>query len=192
KPEALLSRIIEMASDEHDIILDYHLGSGTTAAVAHKMNRQYIGVEQLNYGENDSVVRLQNVINGDSTGISKSVNWQGGGSFVYMELAEKNEKAMQLISACKNYDELVSIFNTLSTKYFLHYNVRINDFINKTCKEEQFKNLSLEKQKEIFCRMLDLNQLYVNCDDRNDKDSGLSENDIKATENFYQIQKDGE
>ena len=109
-----------------------------------------------------------------------------------MELAEKNEKAMQLISACKNYDELVSIFNTLSTKYFLHYNVRINDFINKTCKEEQFKNLSLEKQKEIFCRMLDLNQLYVNCDDRNDKDSGLSEKDIKATENFYQIQKDGE
>lgn len=192
KPEALLSRIIEMASDEHDIILDYHLGSGTTAAVAHKMNRQYIGVEQLNYGENDSVVRLQNVINGDSTGISKSVNWQGGGSFVYMELAEKNEKAMNLISACKNYDELVSIFNTLSTKYFLHYNVRINDFINKTCKEEQFKNLSLEKQKEIFCRMLDLNQLYVNCDDRNDKDSGLSEKDIKATENFYQIQKDGE
>ncbi len=192
KPEALLSRIIEMASDEHDIILDYHLGSGTTAAVAHKMNRQYIGVEQLNYGENDSVVRLQNVINGDSTGISKSVEWQGSGSFVYMELAEKNEKAMQLISACKNYDELISIFNTLSTKYFLHYNVRINDLINKTCKEEQFKNLSLEKQKEIFCRMLDLNQLYVNCDDRNDKDSGLLENDIKATENFYQIQKDGE
>ena len=192
KPEVLLSRIIEMSSEESDIILDYHLGSGTTAAVAHKMNRQYIGVEQLNYGENDSVVRLQNVINGDSTGISKSVNWQGGGSFIYMELAEKNEKAMQLISACKNYDELVLIFNTLSTKYFLHYNVRINDFINKTCKEEQFKNLSLEKQKEIFCRMLDLNQLYVNCDDRNDKDSGLSEKDIKATENFYQIQKDGE
>ena len=192
KPEQLLKRIIDIISNPSDIILDYHLGSGTTAAVAHKMNRQYIGVEQLNYGENDSVVRLQNVIKGDSTGISKSVDWQGGGSFVYMELAEKNEKAMQLISACKNYDELVSIFNTLSTKYFLHYNVRINDFINKTCKEEQFKNLSLEKQKEIFCRMLDLNQLYVNCDDRNDKDSGLSENDIKATEKFYQIQKDGE
>ena len=192
KPEQLLKFLVEVFSKNDDIILDYHLGSGTTAAVAHKMNRQYIGVEQLNYGENDSVVRLQNVINGDSTGISKSVNWQGGGSFVYMELAEKNEKAMNLISACKNYDELVSIFNTLSTKYFLHYNVRINDFINKTCKEEQFKNLSLEKQKEIFCRMLDLNQLYVNCDDRNDKDSGLLENDIKATENFYQIQKDGE
>ena len=192
KPEELMSFVLGIGSDEHDIILDYHLGSGTTAAVAHKMNRQYIGVEQMDYIKTISCERLKKVIEGEQGGISKSVNWQGGGSFVYMELAEKNEKAMQLISACKNYDELVSIFNTLSTKYFLHYNVRINDFINKTCKEEQFKNLSLEKQKEIFCRMLDLNQLYVNCNDRNDKDSGLSEKDIKATENFYQIQKDGE
>lgn len=192
KPEELMSFVLGIGSDEHDIILDYHLGSGTTAAVAHKMNRQYIGVEQMDYIKTISCERLKKVIEGEQGGISKSVNWQGGGSFVYMELAEKNEKAMQLISACKNYDELVSIFNTLATKYFLHYNVRINDFINKTCKEEQFKNLSLEKQKEIFCRMLDLNQLYVNCDDRNDKDSGLSEKDIKATEKFYQIQKDGE
>lgn len=192
KNESLLELILEISTKDSDIVLDYHLGSGTTAAVAHKMNRQYIGVEQMDYIKTISCERLKKVIEGEQGGISKSVDWQGGGSFVYMELAEKNEKAMQLISACKNYDELVSIFNTLSTKYFLHYNVRINDFINKTCKEEQFKNLSLKKQKEIFCRMLDLNQLYVNCDDRNDKDSGLSENDIKATENFYQIQKDGE
>jgi adenine-specific DNA-methyltransferase len=191
KPEALLYRIIEMSSDEHDIVLDYHLGSGTTAAVAHKMNRQYIGVEQLDYGENDSVVRLQNVINGDTTGISKSVNWKGGGSFIYMELAEKNEKAMRLISACKNLDELISVFEILCKKYFLHYNVRVNDFINTTCKEKEFKELSLKKQKEIFMRMIDLNQLYVNVSDRNDKDSGLNKNDIEATEAFYRI-KDGE
>lgn len=192
KNESLLELILEISTKDSDIVLDYHLGSGTTAAVAHKMNRQYIGVEQMDYIKTISCERLKKVIEGEQGGISKSVDWQGGGSFVYMELAEKNEKAMKLISACKNYDELVSIFNALSTKYFLHYNVHMNDFINKTCKEEQFKNLSLEKQKEIFCRMLDLNQLYVNCDDRNDKDSGLLENDIKATENFYQIQKDGE
>lgn len=192
KPEKLLKRILDLSTAETDIVLDYHLGSGTTAAVAHKMNRQYIGVEQLDYGENDSVVRLKNVINGDTTGISKSVNWQGGGSFVYLELAEKNEKAMRLISACKSYDELVSIFENLSQKYFLHYNVKVNEFINKTCKEEEFRKLSLERQKEIFMRMMDLNQLYVNLDDRNDKDSGLTENDIKATEDFYQISKDGE
>lgn len=191
KPEALIGRIIEMSSDENDIILDYHLGSGTTAAVAHKMNRQYIGIEQLDYGENDSVVRLQNVINGDTTGISKAVNWKGGGSFVYMELAEKNEKAMRLISACKDLKELEKVFKILCEKYFLHYNVRVNDFINKTCKEEEFKKLSLKRQKEIFMRMIDLNQLYVNVSDRNDKDSGLTKNDISATEDFYRI-KDGE
>lgn len=156
------------------------------------MNRQYIGVEQLDYGENDSVVRLQNVINGDTTGISKSVNWQGGGSFVYLELAERNERALKLVSACKSYDELVKIFSTLCDKYFLHYNVRVNEFINKICKEPEFKELSLKRQKEIFSRMIDLNQLYVNLDDRNDKDSGLSEKDIQATEDFYQLSKDGE
>lgn len=190
KPEFLIKRILELSTSPNDIVLDYHLGSGTTAAVAHKMNRQYIGIEQLDYGENDSVVRLQNVINGDQSGISKSVNWQGGGSFVYLELAEKNEKAMRLISACKNLEELISIFDTLCKKYFLHYNVRVNDFINKICKEEEFKKLTLNRQKEIFMRMLDLNQLYVNTDDRQDKDAGLSQNDIAATEEFYQLKKD--
>ena len=192
KPEALIERIIKIATNENDIVLDFFAGSGTTGATAHKMNRQFIMCEQMESQIQLQLERLSNVINGDTTGISKSVNWQGGGSFVYLELAEKNEKAMRLISACKNYDELVSIFENLSTKYFLHYNVRVNEFINKICKEDNFKKLSLERQKEMFARMLDLNQLYVNFDDRNDKDSGLSENDIKATEDFYQISKDGQ
>lgn len=192
KPEALIERIIKIATNENDIVLDFFGGSGTTGATAHKMNRQYIMCEQMESQIQLQLERLPNVINGDTTGISKSVNWQGGGSFVYLELAEKNEKAMRLISACKNYDELVSIFENLSTKYFLHYNVRVNEFINKICKEDNFKKLSLERQKEIFMRMMDLNQLYVNCDDRNDKDSGLTENDIKATEDFYQISKEGQ
>lgn len=190
KPEALLNRVIEMCSDKSDIVLDYHLGSGTTAAVAHKMNRQYIGVEQLDYGENDSVVRLKNVIEGDQSGISKSVNWQGGGSFVYLELAKKNEMAMEQISACKSYEELVKLFKALCTKYFLHYNVRVKEF----CKEIEgvhFQKQPLKKQKEMFARMLDLNQLYVNVDDRKDRSNGLSENDIAVTEDFYQLKKGG-
>ena len=190
KPEALLNRVIEMCSDKSDIVLDYHLGSGTTAAVAHKMNCQYIGVEQLDYGENDSVVRLKNVIEGDQSGISKSVNWQGGGSFVYLELAKKNEMAMEQISACESYEELVKLFKALCTKYFLHYNVRVKEF----CKEIEsvhFQKQPLKKQKEMFARMLDLNQLYVNVDDRKDRSNGLSENDIAVTEDFYQLKKGG-
>ena len=186
KPETLLNRIIEMGSEENDIILDYHLGSGTTAAVAHKMNRQYIGIEQLDYGENDSVVRLQNVINGDQTGISKTVDWQGGGSFVYLELAKKNEKALEQISDCKSLEELVKLFDELCTKYFLHYNIRIKEF-RKEIESERFKQLNLKQQKEMFSRMLDLNQLYVNTDDRHDKKTGLTEDDIAITEDFYQL-----
>lgn len=186
KPEFLIKRILDLSTSESDIILDYHLGSGTTAAVAHKMNRQYIGIEQLDYGENDSVVRLQNVINGDQTGISKTVDWQGGGSFVYLELAKKNEKALEQISNCKSLEELVQLFDELCTKYFLHYNVRIKEF-RKEIETERFKQLNLKQQKEMFCRMLDLNQLYVNADDRHDKNTGLSKNDIAITEDFYQL-----
>ena len=186
KPEALIERILSIGTSESDIVLDYHLGSGTTAAVAHKMNRQYIGIEQLDYGENDSVVRLQNVINGDQTGISKSVNWQGGGSFVYLELAKKNETALEQISACKSLEELTELFNELCSKYFLHYNVRVKEF-RKEIESERFKQLSLKQQKEMFSRMLDLNQLYVNTDDRHDKNTGLTENDIAITEDFYQL-----
>lgn len=190
KPEKLLKQIFEIASNINDIVLDYHLGSGTTAAVAHKMNRQYIGIEQLDYGENDSVVRLQNVINGDQSGISKSVNWQGGGSFVYLELAKKNEKALEQISACKSLEELISLFDELCSKYFLHYNVRIKEF-RKEIETERFKQLTINQQKEMFCRMLDLNQLYVNADDRHDKNTGLTKDDIAITEDFYQLKKDG-
>ena len=87
KPEKLIKRIIEIATDtKDDIVLDFFLGSGTTCAVAHKMGIKYIGIEQLDYGDNDSVIRLKNVINGDTTGISKAVGWQDGGSFIYCEL----------------------------------------------------------------------------------------------------------
>ena len=191
KPEFLIKRILDLSTSDSDIVLDYHLGSGTTAAVAHKMNRQYIGIEQLDYGENDSVVRLQNVINGDQTGISKSVNWQGGGSFVYLELAKKNETALEQISACKSLEELTELFDELCSKYFLHYNVRVKEF-RKEIESERFKQLNLKQQKEMFSRMLDLNQLYVNTDDRHDKNTGLTEDDIAITEDFYQLAKDGE
>lgn len=187
KPEKLLRRIIEITTNPNDIIADYHLGSGTTCAVAHKMNRQYIGIEQLDYDENDADIRLKNVINGDKTGVSSALNWQGGGSFIYMELAKNNQNAKELIHKCKDYKELIKLFDTLYSKYFLHYNVRINEFKNTICKEENFKKLSLERQKEIFCRMLDNNQLYVHVGEMEDKQYGLSKDDIRLTKDFYQL-----
>ncbi len=146
----------------------------------------------MDYIETVSVERLKKVLEGDQSGISKSVNWQGGGSFVYLELAKKNERAVEIISACKNLDELVSIFDTLSKKYFLYYNVRVKDFRNSVVNDQKFQVLPLERQKEMFIRMLDLNQLYVNSSDRNDETSSLTENDIAVTEDFYRLKNTDE
>ena len=187
KPESFLSYIVGISTQVSDIVLDFCLGSGTTAAVAHKMNRQYIGVEQMDYIETIAVERLKKVIEGEQGGISKQVDWQEGGSFIYLELAEKNEEAVRLISSCKNLDELISLFDILTKKYFLHYNVSINKFREEICEKAEFKLLPLEKQKEMFIRILDLNQLYINADDRYDENTGLKKEDIAITENFYQL-----
>lgn len=88
KPEQLLNIILKSATQPNDLVLDFHLGSGTTCAVAHKMGRQYIGIEQMDYIQDITVERMKKVIDGEQGGISKSVNWQGGGDFVYAELKQ--------------------------------------------------------------------------------------------------------
>jgi adenine-specific DNA-methyltransferase len=189
KPERLLENIINFITDKDDVILDFFLGSGTTCAVAHKMGRQYIGIEQLTYDENDSIIRLNNVIQGDQTGISKFVKWQGGGDFVYFELAKWNEEARENILKAESLGELEKLFDKLYERYFLNYNVKTKVFRENTIKEDEFKELSLDKQKKLFIEMLDMNQLYVNFSERADKKYNLSQEDIDLTEEFYNIKK---
>lgn len=186
KSEKLIERIIRAHTSEKDIVLDFFGGTGTTAAVALKMNRQFIICEQIDKHVDISLRRLQKVEEGEQSGISKRNNWQGGGSFVYLELAKKNETALEQISACKSLEELTESFDELCSKYFLHYNVRVKEF-RKEIESERFRQLSLKQQKEMFSRMLDLNQLYVNTDDRHDINTGLTEDDIAITEDFYQL-----
>ncbi len=187
KPEKLIKRLIDLIKKDNNpnLIMDFFLATGTTCAVAHKMNCQYIGIEQLDYGENDSIVRLNNVIKGDRSGISKSVNWQGGGDFVYFELAKWNEEAKEKILKAKSLTELEKLFDELYERYFLNYNVKTKEFKEKILKEEGFKKLSLEEQKNLFVEMLDMNQMYVNFSERADKKYNLSEKDIKLSEEFY-------
>ena len=186
KSEKLIERIIRAHTSKKDIVLDFFGGTGTTAAVALKMNRQFIICEQIDKHVDISLRRLQKVEEGEQSGISKRNNWQGGGSFVYLELAKKNETALEQISACKSLEELTELFDELCSKYFLHYNVRVKEF-RKEIESERFRQLNLKQQKEMFSRMLDLNQLYVNTDDRHDKKTGLTEDDIVITEDFYQL-----
>lgn len=87
KPERLIERVLTLGSNSGDLILDSFLGSGTTAAVAHKMGRKWIGVELGDHAYTHCAVRMQKVIEGEQGGISKSQNWQGGGGFRFYELA---------------------------------------------------------------------------------------------------------
>lgn len=88
KPERLIQRILHIATNPGDLVLDSFLGSGTTAAVAHKMGRRYIGIEMGEHAKTHCIPRLQKVIDGEQGGISASVNWQGGGGFRFFELGE--------------------------------------------------------------------------------------------------------
>lgn len=96
KPERLIEQILTLSSDENDLILDSFLGSGTTIAVAQKMKRRWIGVEMGNQAYTHCKVRLDKVVDGEDGGISKAVNWQGGGGYHFYELAPsllvKNDK----------------------------------------------------------------------------------------------------
>ena len=92
KPESLIRRIIEIATNEGDLVLDAFLGSGTTAAVAHKMNRSYIGIDISGESIDYALSRLERVIAGEKSGISKDLDWQGGGSFSYYEYYDNHSK----------------------------------------------------------------------------------------------------
>jgi adenine-specific DNA-methyltransferase len=187
KPEKLIQRIIKMITTKDDIILDYHLGSGTTCAVAHKMCRQYIGVEQLDYEKNDSVARLKNVIKGDQTGISKEEKWQGGGDFIYCELMKYNEAFMDKIQAAKSSEELANLWKNIAENSFLNWYVNpeipeqaVNDFIEIGKTEN-----GLDKQKKLLAELLNKNQLYVNLSEIDDADFNVNDGDKKLNQSFY-------
>lgn len=182
KPEQLIQRIISMVSNKNDIILDFFTGSGTTAAVAHKMGRRYIGVEQMNYIEDVTVERLKKVLEGEQGGISKAQNWHGGGSFVYCEL---KEDANTLISTIQNATE-----DTIeSIKAAIYNDERIVPYLTKqelTDADKDFENLTLEEKKQVLTKLIDKNKLYVNASDMDDETYQISDADKAFTKSFYE------
>ena len=182
KPERLIRRLFEIFVDSADIVLDYHLGTGTTCAVAHKMGIQYIGVEQLDYGKDDSVERLKNVIAGEQGGISTIVNWQGGGSFVYCELAKLNQNFADRIQAANDDDTLVQVWKEMQETGFISSNINPKDIDTEA---DDFNALSLDDKKKLLMELLDLNQLYINYCDIDDETFAVSEADKTFTNSFY-------
>ena len=180
KPEKLIQRIIQLASNEGDIILDFFMGSATTQAVAHKMNRQYIGIEQMVYIETVAVERLKKVIDGEQGGISKDVKWQGGGSFVYCELKNDAQEFKNAIVDATSTDHLLDLFEQVKKSSFLSYRVD-----PKKLRKQDFEKLSLAEQKQLLSEIIDNNNLYVNYSDIDDRDYQVSEQDKKLNRSFY-------
>jgi len=196
KPERLIQRILQIGSNKNDIVLDFFAGSGTTGAVAMKMKRQFILTEQMDYIEKVTVERLKKVIGKkikksgklldeidfDIGGISKAVNWKGGGDFIYCELMEYNEQFVEKIKKAKDIKELLKIWGEMKKKSFLNYNVDIKKF-DETI--DEFKKLSLAKQQRILFDFLNKNQLYVGLSEIEDVEFEVEEGDKKLNGEFY-------
>lgn len=201
KPERLLNRIIHIGSSRGDIVLDFHLGSGTTAAVAHKMGRQYIGIEQMDYIESITLKRLEKVIGKmgnadgklfeelayDEGGISKAVNWRGGGEFVYCELLQYNQVFMERIQAAQSSAELMTVWRAMAEHSFLKW------YVNPSVPQDALKDFEdlgqgpdgLSKQKRLLAELLDKNQLYVNLSEIDDQQFQVSAEDKALNRAFY-------
>jgi len=182
KPEKLINRIIKLASKENDIVLDFFMGSATTQAVAMKMNRKFIGIEQMDYIETVSVPRLQKVIEGEQGGISKDVQWQGGGSFVYAEMQELNTKYVQLIQETENDDNLNKVIFMMNESAYLNFKADMEEITNKNT---VFDKLSLDEKKRLLIEVLDMNQLYLSYTEMDDSKFEVDESVKKFNHSFY-------
>ncbi|WP_270967681.1 site-specific DNA-methyltransferase [Campylobacter upsaliensis] len=181
KPEALIKRIIEISTQENDLVMDFFAGSGTTLAVAHKMNRRWIGIEQMDYIESITKERLKKVVSGEQGGISKAVDWQGGGSFIYAELMPLNAIYKERIKNINDEKMLDSIYKDLESKAFLDYRIDLDSIL----KDKEFKELDLQEKKEVLLDILDSNMDYVLYGDIEDKDYAISSEVIELNKIFY-------
>ncbi|GAA8528761.1 site-specific DNA-methyltransferase [Helicobacter pylori] len=180
KPERLIRDILEISTQENDLVLDFFAGSGTTCAVAHKMKHRYIGIEQMDYIETITKERLKKVIEGEQGGISKKCGFKGGGNFVYAELKEVNLGIKKQILNAKSASECLKIFKTLNERILKRTNNKMDEIHS-----EEFHNLDLNEQKRICCDLLDSNEDYLNLGDIDEDAWGIDESTKKYNEIFY-------
>jgi adenine-specific DNA-methyltransferase len=184
KPERLMQRILTLGSNKGDLVMDFFMGSATTPAVAMKMGRRFISIEQMDYIKTVSVERLKKVIEGEQGGISKDVNWQGGGSFVYAELMEKNQGYIGDIAKASTPAELEVVYNRMKDVADFDFRADLDKFLE----EKDEAKLTFEERKQLLVKILDKNQLYYNyadIDDENVRDL-LSDEDYNFNKAFYE------
>lgn len=182
KPEKLIGRIVELCTNEGDLVLDFFAGSGTTGAVCMKMGRRFILCEQMDYVEETTCSRLRNTIDGEGRGISSQCSWAGGDSFIYCELAKLNQLFVDEIEAADDHMALRELYKLIVETGYISYRVDPSAFDDAT---SDFEDLTLENQKLFLLEILDKNMLYVNYCDMEDEEFHISEEDKAFTRSFY-------
>ena len=147
------------------------------------MGRQYIGIEQMSCVTEVTTPRLNKVIAGEQGGISKSVNWQGGGDFIYCELMQYNGVFMERILSAESTEALLDIWREMSRESFLNWYVK-----PEKPEEAEAYFVAIDdigKQKDLLVELLDKNQLYVHFSEMEDVDFGVREEDKALNRAFY-------
>lgn len=183
KPEGLMERIIELSTNQGDLILDFYLGSGTTATAAHKMNRRYIGIEQMDYISEVPVPRLEKVIEGEQGGISKNQNWQGGGSFIYCELMNYSNNLIELIKRASDKHSLNELIPSIDSA-FLNFKIE-KSHLDKL--KHSLDQIETDEAKKVLIHLIDKNNLYVSIYDMQDKTYGIEDSLLNLNRKFYNI-----
>lgn len=189
KPEKLLQRIISSATLKNDVVVDFFMGSASTQATALKMGRRFVGVEQIDSQIDTSIRRLNNVISGEQSGISKNCDWQGGGSFVYAELMPKNMGYLQDLISAKTFDEMHEIYKRMLFGIGESQEAADISFKADLHKIEwDTDKVKFEDQKRLLIKLLDKNDLYYNYSEIDDKNVQklLSNSDYKFNKSFYE------
>ena len=182
KPEDLIAFLMDIFTVEGDIVLDAFAGSATTAAVALKLNRQFITSEQMDYIHTVTLPRIKGVIDGEENDLLPEAEYEGGDSFVYCELAKSNQKYVDEILEAKTDEDIYGLYKNILETGFV--SSRINPkVIDETAKE--FEDLSFDNKKRLLMELLDKNLLYVNYCDIEDEEYQISEEDKIFTKHFY-------
>jgi adenine-specific DNA-methyltransferase len=146
------------------------------------MGRRYIGIEQMDYIETVTVERLKKVIQGEQGGISKTVGWNGGGSFVYCELAKCNQHFIDEVASAKTDAELTALLERVLDTGFISSKVNPAEIVGAM---DAFEALAIEDKKRFILELIDKNMLYVNLCDLDDEEYAISDADRAFTRSFY-------
>lgn len=172
KSTTLITELIKLGSDEGDLVMDFFLGSGTTAVAAQRVGRRFIGIEQMDYIESVTIERMKLEMS------------DGDDGFVYAELKKANQTWIDEVSATRNDEALSDLWGEMQQRAFISYKVEPKA-ISETAKN--FESLEIEDKKRFLVEVLEKNALYVNLSDIENQDFQISEKDKALTKLFYSL-----